>query len=361
MSSCQEPNRLSNPAQQIALSKKEPRPIVRVPRDTSLRLTYTSGIRSILEDSKGNFWFGSHSEGVCLYDGEKLRYFTVADGLTHNQIRAIYEDTQGTIWFEGGIGISSYQAGKITQRTAQNYYMKQLWASGPHDLWFKGNEMNGYNALEEVPGVYRYDGNSLTYHAFPLGSQGIESPNTYYSVSTPFVRGHDGTIWLATYGAVWGFDGASFTILDDERLGLNDATGHLHVRSLFEDSKGNLWIGNNGMGVLRYDGQSTISFSQQQGLLSANSQLRGGYRSPPGSLEHVFAIGEDREGNMWFGDRDTGAWRYDGQSMQNYTEKDGLTTSHIWQIVETANGELWFAMGDGSVCLFKGESFERIF
>ncbi|MEO1655893.1 MAG: diguanylate cyclase, partial [Bacteroidota bacterium] len=59
--------------------------------------------------------------------------------------------------------------------------------------------------------------------------------------------------------------------------------------------------------------------------------------------------------------RDTGAWKFDGKSMQNYTTKDGLTTTHIWQIYQTKMGELWFAMGDGAVCRFNGESFERIF
>ena len=33
--------------------------------DTTI-LKYTTRVRSILEDSKGNIWFGSYNEGVCL-------------------------------------------------------------------------------------------------------------------------------------------------------------------------------------------------------------------------------------------------------------------------------------------------------
>jgi hypothetical protein len=33
-----------------------------------------------------------------------------------------------------------------------------------------------------------------------------------------------------------------------------------------EDSKGNLWIGNNGIGVLKYDGEKVINFTDQQKL-----------------------------------------------------------------------------------------------
>ncbi|MBY0457599.1 MAG: hypothetical protein K2V38_09700, partial [Gemmataceae bacterium] len=46
-------------------------------------------VRSILEDSKGNFWFGSWKEGVCRFDGESFTYFTMEDGLSDNQIRSI--------------------------------------------------------------------------------------------------------------------------------------------------------------------------------------------------------------------------------------------------------------------------------
>ena len=39
--------------------------IVQTKTDSKL-LKYTTGVRSILEDSKGNIWFGSYNEGVCL-------------------------------------------------------------------------------------------------------------------------------------------------------------------------------------------------------------------------------------------------------------------------------------------------------
>jgi len=35
-------------------------------------LKFTSSIRSIFEDSKGNYWFGSTQEGVCLFNGKSF-------------------------------------------------------------------------------------------------------------------------------------------------------------------------------------------------------------------------------------------------------------------------------------------------
>lgn len=346
--------------------------------DTSSLLNFPSGIRAILEDSKGNIWFGSHQEGAALFDGKQLTYFTSADGLSSGQVRSIFEDAEGNIWFECGTGISSYDGKKMVTHPKINFNSKTEWQAEKDDLWFKGNEGIGYNEMEAQPGVYRYDGNTLSYHVFPIKQK--KGKEFAYSISTPFVKGKNGTVWFGTYAAVFGYKNSpylfpllpteneqkNFTIITNQSLGFDP--GMLHVRSLFEDSKGNLWIGNNGIGVLMYDGNTTIHFSQKKGLISKNSLRSGGYRSPPGSLEHVFSIGEDAAGNMWFGDRDTGAWRYDGKKMKNFTEKDGLTCQHIWQIYNTKNGELWFAMHDGNVLKFNPtaeregkKSFERIF
>lgn len=86
-----------------------------------------------------------------------------------------------------------------------------------------------------------------------------------------------------------------------------------------------------------------------------------GDKSLPGTLEHVFTISEDRNGNIWFGDRDAGVWKYDGKSMTNYTKENGLTNDFAQSIFEDRNGELWFGMVDGTVFKFNGETFEKQF
>ena len=80
------------------------------------KLNYKTGVRSILEDSKGNIWFGSYSEGVCLLQNGKLQYFTSQNGLSDNQVRSIYEDKNGIIWFECGTGLSIYDYKKMNRQ-----------------------------------------------------------------------------------------------------------------------------------------------------------------------------------------------------------------------------------------------------
>lgn len=315
-----------------------------------IRLKYTSGIRSILEDSKGNIWFGSYNEGVCLLHNGKLQYFTTENGLSHNQVRDIYEDKNGIIWFECGRGLSTYNGKKLTTYIQRNYNSKNDWQLNENDLWFKGNEIEGYNKLEKYPGVYQYEEQKLSYRLFPVTVK--PGDGFKYYISTPFVKGKNGTIWFGMYGALIGYNGSNFKIIDNQYLGFNEQTGFLHIRNIMEDSKGNLWIANNGIGVLKYDGKKVINFTEQQKLKKKDTKGN--------SLERVFSIGEDRLGNIWFGTIESGVWRYDGKLVKNFTKKDGVESKHIWTIYQSKKGELWLGGTNPSgVYRFNGVSFER--
>jgi len=314
-------------------------------------LKFTSGVRSILHDTKGNYWFGSHQEGVALFDGKSFKYFTIQDGLSDNQVRSIQEDHKGNIWFGTGNGVSSYDGTEIIMHPLQpdiilNDFFQPKWTKADHDLWFNAGQSTG---------VYKYNGQALNYLEFP--NSNINTPNNSSAV-TGITKGKNDQLWIASYNGVIGFDGSTFTFINSETLGLTKENGYLHIRSILEDSKGNLWIGNNSIGVLLFNGYTTINFSEKMNLVHSKSSLNGS-RSYSGTLEHVFAIGEDDQGNIWFGDRDTGAWKYDGESMTNYNLKDGFPVTHIWDIYQDRNGELLFAMGNGSVYVFTGNSFER--
>ncbi len=308
---------------------------------------WNGGVRSILEDSKGNYWFGSDHEGVCRFDGESLTYFTEEDGLSNNQVRTILEDRKGVIWFETGRGISSYDGERIITHTSRDYTSKDSWQLGTGDLWFKEDGSHGANELEGQPGVYRYDGETFTYLAFPL-PEDRESAGVY--AVTGMAKGKGGKLWFATYGAVIGYDGESFTIIDRKSLGLDDED-RLGIRCVFEDSKGNLWIGGIRSGVFLHDGDTAINFTQETGL-----KWDASYDSA--SLHRVFSIGEDRHGNIWFGTSGQGAWRYDGESLKNFTEEDGLASKGVTAIYTDSRGDLLLG-GDG-VYKFNGESFDRI-
>ena len=75
-------------------------------------------------------------------------------------------------------------------------------------------------------------------------------------------------------------------------------------------------------------------------------------------MHRVFSIGEDRDGNIWFGTVESGAWRYDGKSMKHFTAAEGLTSKDIFCVHSDRNRDLWLA-GHG-VFRFDGAAFLRV-
>lgn len=319
-------------------------------------LKYTSGVCSIFEDSKGNTWFASYNEGVCLLQHGKFSYFTIANGLSNNQVRNIYEDKNGIIWVESGNGLSTYDGQKMSIYNQRNFSAENKWQLNSSDLWFKSDPVRGYSNRqgdkEGNPGILRYDGNELSFLRFPVAK---DSGDVFdHAVSTGFVKSKSGTFWIGTYKSVIGFNGKDFTIINDSFLQQNEVPGSLHVRDIMEDSKGNLWIANNGSGVLKYDGKVIINFTVQHHLKKEDTKGN--------SLERVFSVGEDVAGNIWFGTVGSGLWRYDGHSLTNFTKEDGLESNHIWTIYTSQQGELLFgSISPSGVYRFKDNGFQRVY
>ncbi len=338
-------NRESSPSSPPSSSTSAETATMDFPLDVHRRFPkgFDSAITSVFQDSKGAYWFGSQKSGVARFDGQGFRVFSVEDGLAGTQVRTIQEDREGTLWFGTSNGISRYD-GKTLKTLVPDMQSQENWSMAAGDLWF---------AAGNQAGVYRYRGEQLQYLAFPETNKWNEDKVFH---TTGIALGKEGGLWFATYSGVFGYDGTTVTLFDDAQVERTEGTGPLHIRSVFEDSRGRLWIGNNGLGVLLIDGGATIDFSKKLGLVPPLSG-RNGDLSPRGSLEHVFTIEEDRLGHIWFGDRDTGAWEYDGKTMKNYSVDEGLPSSMVHDIYRDKRGELLFALANGSVYQFNGKGF----
>lgn len=315
-------------------------------------LNFTSGIRAIFEDSKGNFWFGSHQEGVCRFDGKTYKYFTTEDGLASPQVRTIQEDKNGNIWFGTASGVNMYDG--HTLKTIMPIELDSAmtkWSKSDSDLWFNASTREG---------VLQFDGRTLQYLPFPTNVSKLIK-NTY---SLTGVSKGKTSVWFATYAGVWGYDGESFSVINDESLGYTNPEKIVHVRSILEDSRGRLWIGNNGIGVLLKSNDKVIHFSQQQGVLLSMKEFRKNTENQEFAkntgLQSVFSIGEDSSGNIWFGDRDSGLWKYDGEELTNHSNPMEKNSQMVWAIYRNRSNELLFGMGN-SVYTFNGQSFEKRF
>jgi len=75
-----------------------------------------------------------------------------------------------------------------------------------------------------------------------------------------------------------------------------------HLRKIFQDKNGDLWFGTNVYGLMRYNGDTLEYFSDKEGL--------------PGG--RITGIVEDEKGNIWFGSYG-GLTKYDGKSFTNFS------------------------------------------
>ncbi len=112
------------------------------------------------------------------------------------------------------------------------------------------------------------------------------------------------------------------------------------IRSIFQDSRGNLWFGTLGEGIVRYDGRTLKYFGKGEILRNDKGDEDDGIS--------VHAIAEDKNGNVWFG-TDHGAIKYDGNTFVRYSEKNGLTNIKVGRksILVDNSGNIWVGTEGG--------------
>ncbi|RKY89338.1 hypothetical protein DRQ09_01505, partial [candidate division KSB1 bacterium] len=237
-----------------------------------LNITGENGLKdelilAIEQDKNGNYWFGSYNGGITVFDGKKFKYYTEKDSLLDNRIWSIKRDSKGNMWI--------------------------------------GSEK----------GITKYDGKKFTH--FIKKSSGFPIP--IFSI----IAGKKGNIWLATGIGPIKFDGKKFINCE------TDTNFKDLAWSIFQDSKGDIWVGTNSKGVYNLANHK-FHFNEKNGL--------------PNNL--VRSIFEDHKGNLWFGTNE-GLAKYDGKKLTTFTKKDGLSDNTCYSIIEDNNHNLWIGTNQG--------------
>jgi ligand-binding sensor domain-containing protein len=58
-----------------------------------------------------------------------------------------------------------------------------------------------------------------------------------------------------------------------------------------------------------------------------------------GEIRDIF---QDSKNNLWFASNGNGVYKYDGNTILNYTEKHGLPSNCVWLLKEGKDGNIWF-------------------
>ena len=113
------------------------------------------------------------------------------------------------------------------------------------------------------------------------------------------------------------------------------------VYAILEDKSGNIWVGSDGGGVSVFNGESFTHYTVNEGL----------------SSNIIWTIAEDRSGNIWIGTFGGGVSVFNGRNFIHYSENEGLSSNTVWTILEDKTGNIWLGTDGGGVSVFNGESF----
>lgn len=290
-------------------------------------------VRRIFQDSKGQFWFGTNSEGICCYDEKKMTRFSIDQGLSGYQVTRILEDKKGMLWIATNGGVSMYDGKKFT-----NYTVKD--GLPDNSTWSIFEDSKGIIWIGTANGVCTINNSQVSVFHLPYTEIKNSTSLVSYELVWCITEDAKGSIWFGTDGnGVFSFDGKSFNHITTEN-GLCDNS----VSGILSDRKGQLWFSSMFNGVSRFDGKSFTNFNVQNAAVGDNE---------------VWTMCEDRNQNIWIASEGFGVYCYDGKTMKNYAKKDGLNVLAVQSIFEDNAGKLWFG-GAGGVYRFKGKTFEHI-
>jgi ligand-binding sensor domain-containing protein len=268
------------------------------------------------EGRDGRLWVGT-SRGLAVGNALGSVPFTRVVGVDPASVAAIAEESDGTVWAMGDQALWRIEAGRVTrlgeEQGLPGERYRALISDPAGGLWLGTNK-----------GIARIEGLRAT--ATATVRDGLSS-NDVMSVLVD----REGTLWVGTgEGLARRPRGGAF-----ERV---QAAGRRTIKALLQDRDGGVWAGARD-GLLRVAGGRADLMDRGAGLAD----------------EHVSALAEDAEGNLWVGTEAGGLARLrEGRAMV-YGKAQGLTHEVVWSVREGRDGTVWIATDGGGLDRLRGD------
>src|SRR5580700_10837521 len=149
------------------------------------------------------------------------------------------------------------------------------------------------------------------------------------------LRGYEdpqGNLWVLALNGIFRVSGTKL-----EPLAPNTPL----LRAVSADAEGNLWVGTNGEGLMRFKDRPIRMFTKADGL--------------PSNIP--MTVLSKRDGTLWVGNNCGGLSVFNGQRFKTYDERDGLSNSCVWALAEGKSGELWVGTWGGGLFRFADGHF----
>jgi len=341
----------------------------------------------LLETPNGHIWVCAGQglfEVVPEKESYRLKHYEAAQGLSGNFLWAIIEDTDGNPWIASNTGgVMKMARNGLTTWRADNglnaEFVMGICEDRAGDLCVTSRSPEGLL-------ISRLDGEEFkTTRPFYPKAVFLRDDEAQQGV----LQDHTGEWWIPTASGLVRYGKTSSV----EQLArtppkavytTKDGLGANHVFRLFEDSRGDIWvgsfIGSSASSVTRWERQSETfhQYSFQNGApvgtpsgfaedqsgniwVAFHSGYVARYKDgrfqsyqvaspPPGRRMHD--IYSDRAGRVWVGTAEEGVFEIDNPNdaqpqFTNYSVKEGLSSDAVWDITEDDLGNIYFGTGRG--------------
>jgi ligand-binding sensor domain-containing protein/serine phosphatase RsbU (regulator of sigma subunit) len=302
--------------------------------------TYFSTI-CILNDSKGNVWFGTYNGGAYKYvmSESRMEFINLPKlGVPSNWVTCITEDSRGRVWLgTWGAGIAVFEGDSVRIFNQSN--------------GLKPTKI--YDILEDVEGniLIADQTNGLTIFkgdAFTTISDKELLPDQNINAITD---DKTGAVWLGTNSGIvrfWSGSTKNSVVYNHENnLVFED------IRFLRKDKAGNIWAGSNDGGVIMYN-QNTSRFEAQ-------SNINSNYFP---EIKQVTAMEIDHQNQLWIGTLDGVTFGTIGEdNFQRQFVLDSITLSRITALYCDPSGDVWIGadVSAEKPGLFKYDNAKKLF
>ncbi|MBK7869179.1 MAG: response regulator [Saprospiraceae bacterium] len=327
-----------------------------------------NNVNGVLQDSLGFMWFATHN-GLVRYDGHFFKSYNYnpsdSNSISQDYLESFYLDRQGNIWIgTWGGGLNCFNT---KNETFIRYYHRPNDPNSMVDNFVTSvvEDLQGFIWVGTDKGLDRLNPKNGTIKHFeyhPKDSSGLSSNE----IRSLYVD-KQGTLWVGT-GNIWNLISPggglcrynrateTFTRYLHEPNNLTTISGN-KVRALFEDSKGNFWVGTEGDGVNLMNRQNgTFTRLKLNTDFSRKIQNRSNPMNYPAQV-HTFL--EDKNGNIWIGNIYGGLSIYEPVTgmIRHFEprEKDNTTleSDFIWQLFQSKDGTIWIVTASGGSQVYR--------
>ena len=262
----------------------------------------------------------------------QFKQLSTLNGLPTDEVQKVYQDRDGFMWFGTRYGLCLYDGYQVSLYKS-NLYSPNLLTNNnvfcmaddaDHRLWIGTQE--GLNVLNKRDGSIRK----------------IILPGVYANVISCILVTKDNVVWIGTDTGLGRYDAQGDSIVLYSRQETGNILPNVAIKSLFEDSHGDVWIGTWSSGLYRY--------APKEKRFYAYPTMNERYSA------HV--IYEDSRQNIWVGSWDCGLFRLEHPrdmnrvSWVNYRHSSvndsSLSDNIVYDIVEDAYTKaLWVGTRSG--------------